>query len=132
MQSTIIATATKTMRASSSRSNLAWAQVRKTGPGKNGAYPLTCNHCNLAFKGNLSRVLTHLTGRGSGVRVCSSVPEDMLVQLNAETAAVDAAKASNKRNREIEDDLLVGPMQLNNAPVPPQRFRLSAATEKSR
>jgi hypothetical protein len=49
------------MRASSSRSNLAWAQVRKTGPGKNGAYPLTCNHCNLAFKGNLSRVLTLFT-----------------------------------------------------------------------
>ena len=95
----------------SSRSELAWKQYDKTGPGSGGQFPVKCRHCAHTFSTGTTRAIAHLLGGGNGVRKCTKVPKEVLEQLQAATAAVQAEKAATKRNREIEQQLV---SELNN------------------
>ena len=70
----------------SSRSELAWKQYDKTGPGSGGQFPVKCRHCAHTFSTGTTRAIAHLLGGGNGVRKCTKVPKEVLEQLQAATA----------------------------------------------
>ena len=92
---------------SSARVRLVWEQFEKLGAGKGNNFPISCRHCNKQFVGNTSRLLTHLTGEGTGVSTCKSMPAETVEALKAMTASIKATIAVKKRDREVEEEVLL-------------------------
>ena len=71
-------------------------KVQKTGRGQGGNAKIICRLCNRDISGSYSRVKTHLLKSShGGVKPCSKVTVDVLIQLKAEQDKADAMSASN-------------------------------------
>ena len=89
-----------------------------TRNGKNKLYK--CKYCDKEFSGTGTRCYVHLTGDGTGVARCSSVPEDVVRACKAAKAERDA---ESSRKRKADEDAEAASSNLL-APPPAQQEAL--------